>query len=82
MNPKLIGLPRKLAGDRNQCPTCKRYFNSTSAFEKHRTGTIGSDRRCMTVPEMEARGMATNRAGFWMTKRRHTESILRPPVDT
>lgn len=56
----------KLTGDRNQCPTCRLYFNSTSAFDKHRTGTFGFDRRCLTAPEMEARGMTTNEAGFWV----------------
>ena len=28
----------KLTGDRNQCQACKEYFNSTHAFDKHRTG--------------------------------------------
>lgn len=56
----------KLTGDRNQCPTCRLYFNSTSAFDKHRTGAFGIDRRCLTAPEMEARGMTANEAGFWV----------------
>ncbi len=60
----------KLTGDRNQCPTCRLYFNSTYAFDKHRTGTFGVGRRCLTVPEMEARGMAVNNAGFWASETR------------
>jgi hypothetical protein len=68
-----------LRGDRNQCPACHCYFNSTTAFEKHRTGSYGVDRRCLTVPEMEDKGMVINEAGFWMTKSRPTESIPRSP---
>lgn len=68
-----------LRGDRNQCPTCGLYLNSTHAFEKHRTGTYGVDRRCLTVPEMEAKGMVINKDGFWMTKTRSTDSIPRSP---
>lgn len=59
----------KLRGDRNQCPTCNEFFNSTLAFEKHRTGKFGIDRRCRTVGEMEIKGMSKNDAGFWITKK-------------
>lgn len=58
---------KKLSGQRNQCPTCSEYFNSNAAFSKHRHGDFGIDRRCMTVEEMQAKGMAVNRAGFWVT---------------
>lgn len=54
-----------LRGDRNQCQGCKAYFNSTHAFDKHRTGEHGIDRRCMTVDEMKARGMVLGADGFW-----------------
>lgn len=57
----------KLTGDRNQCPGCGEYFNSTRAFDKHRIGDFGKDRRCATVSEMEAKGMAKNSSGFWVT---------------
>ncbi|ADC45141.1 hypothetical protein Rmet_6534 [Cupriavidus metallidurans CH34] len=63
-----------LTGDRNQCPTCRLYFNSTSAFDKHRVGTW-DDRRCLTVPEMEALGMAINKAGFWVGRPRSGNAI-------
>jgi hypothetical protein len=68
-----------LRGDRNQCPTCRLHFNSTHAFEKHRTGSYGIDRRCLTVPEMGAKGMVLNRDGFWVGSQRPEESILRSP---
>lgn len=55
-----------LKGNRNQCPTCHQYFNSTGAFEKHRTGTFGVNRRCMTPSEMEAKGMFLKPDGFWI----------------
>jgi hypothetical protein len=56
-----------LTGERNQCPTCELYFNSNAAFDKHRTGDHGKNRRCMTVEEMIAKGMAINSRGFWIT---------------
>jgi hypothetical protein len=55
-----------LRGDRNQCPGCSEYFNSTHAFEKHRAGVFGVSRRCLTPDEMSAKGMAKNAAGFWI----------------
>jgi len=59
----------KLTGNRNQCQTCKQYFNSNKGFEWHRTGEHGVDRRCMTVDEMLERGMSLNKAGFWITEK-------------
>jgi len=53
-----------LRGDRNQCPACSELFNSTHAFDKHRTGDM-NDRRCMTVEQMEKRGMVRGADGFW-----------------
>jgi hypothetical protein len=57
----------KLSGDRNQCPGCGEFFNSTFAFDKHRTGAFGKDRRCLTVAEMQDKGMDRNAAGFWIS---------------
>ena len=70
-----------LRGDRNQCPACGEYFNSTFAFDKHRTGVFGAikrkggplvstsaDRRCLGAREMLESGMSRNSAGFWITK--------------
>ena len=59
-----------LRGDRNQCTVCGEMFNSSSAFERHRTGSYGkpgvpSKRRCLTVPEMLAKGYEKNAAFFW-----------------
>jgi hypothetical protein len=56
----------RLTGDRNQCQGCKEFFNSTTAFDKHRTGQHGVDRRCLDEPEMLSKGMAKNSAGFWV----------------
>lgn len=55
-----------LTGQRNQCPGCGKYFNSNLAFDKHRTGSHGIDRRCKTDEEMINAGMAVNAAGFWI----------------
>lgn len=54
----------KLSGDRCQCRSCGRYFNSTSAFDKHRVGAYSGDRRCLTDIEMSGRGFRTNKRGF------------------
>ena len=60
---------RTLTGDHNQCPTCGQYFNSTFAFDKHRIGAFGVDRRCMTVAEMEKAGMCLNATNWWISER-------------
>lgn len=61
----------RLTGQRNQCQGCKEYFNSNTAFDKHRTGKhCNQTRRCMTPEEMMAKGMLKNAAGFWITEAR------------
>ena len=58
----------KLSGDRNQCQSCKLYFNSTAAFDKHRHGTFTPpQRRCLTIIEMVEKGMDKNAKGFWIS---------------
>ena len=54
----------KLTGNRCQCPTCGDYFTSTRAFDRHRIGQFGNDRRCLTAGEMDAAGFARNARGF------------------
>ena len=56
---------KKLSGNRNQYPTCGKYFNSNGAFEKHRVGQHGVDRRCMTTSEMLEAGMILGEDEFW-----------------
>lgn len=58
----------KLGSQRNQCQGCKQYFNSNKAFDKHRTGKHGVNRRCLTPEEMTAKGMLVNKDGFWITE--------------
>jgi len=58
---------KRLRGDRNQCQGCKEFFNSGYAFDKHRHGTHGLDRRCLTSTEMKAKGMSIKEDGFWIT---------------
>lgn len=66
--------PQKLSGDKNQCPTCHQYFNSTKAFDLHRTGQFGlsGDRRCLSTSQMESIGMRLGASGFWVSKPRQT----------
>lgn len=64
----------QLGGDRNQCQGCKEFFNSTAAFDKHRTGEFGVSRRCRSEQEMKDKGMARNSSGFWITEPRQIET--------
>ena len=59
---------KKLTGNRNQCSGCNQYFNSNGAFEKHRIGHHGVDRRCMTPDEMIKAGMVIREDGFWIAE--------------
>lgn len=58
----------RLTGDHNQCPTCREYFNSSAAFDKHRYGDFSIGRFCLPEWEMWCRGMRRNASGFWVTK--------------
>jgi hypothetical protein len=69
-----------LSGDRNQCQGCKAYFNSTFAFDKHRTGDHGKDRRCLTADEMTDKGMSRNAAGFWISSAMPESAIHKEPA--
>ena len=60
---------RQLNGDHNECPTCGQYFNSTFAFDKHRIGAFGKDRRCMTVEQMVEAGMVKNAGDWWISQK-------------
>ena len=71
----------KLTGDRNQCRMCGEAFNSTSAFDKHRVGEFGVDRRCRTAVEMREIGMVLRDNGFWVGSVRDVDTIPRVPVD-
>ena len=57
----------KLKGDKNQCQGCREYFNSMYAFDKHRVGKHGVDRKCLTTYEMTELGMFVNVQGFWVS---------------
>lgn len=70
-----------LKGDRNQCQGCKEYFNSNGAFEKHRTGQYGVDRRCRTPEELLALGCSVNAKGFWITSKRPEHLNIREIED-
>lgn len=65
----------KLTGSRNQCGGCRQYFNSNTAFERHRVGKHGEDRRCLTPEEILEKGWIKNPAGFWITEARPADSL-------
>ncbi len=61
------GIPRRrLREDRNQCPACQEYFNSSKAFEQHRAGLFDGTRRCLTVVEMQAKNLGKTEDDFWL----------------
>ena len=63
----------RVGSSRNQCRGCGQYFNSNSAFEKHRTGKFNESRRCKTPEEMQASGMHLNKDGYWASEPRDLE---------
>ena len=71
---------KTLSGDRNQCQGCREYFNSTHAFDKHRTGEHGKNRRCLTADEMEAKGMSKNSKGFWIGSVNPMDYVMSVPM--
>ena len=62
-------MKRTLTGQHNQCAACHEYFNSNAAFDKHRIGEFGLNRRCATVEEMRNKGMSLNATGWWVTEK-------------
>lgn len=54
----------------SHCSTCHEDFNSDAAFDMHRTGRFGIDRRCKTPDEMHRAGQERNKAGRWVTRPR------------
>ena len=70
----------KLTGQRNQCPTCSKYFNSNYAFDKHRVGAFEqrkkngvvtpSTRRCASESEMHSMGMSISSTGWWISSKK------------
>lgn len=79
---------RALTGDRNQCAGCGEFFNSTVAFEKHRTGEHANNgRRCLSPDEMSEKGMSKSSDDFWITKPFGNDAwsksvIVQQPPDT
>lgn len=68
---RLEGQRKRFSGDKNQCPTCHHYFNSSLAFGRHRVGEFNpNSRRCLTPEEMRAKGMSISNSGFWITAAR------------
>jgi hypothetical protein len=58
----------RLTGSRCRCAGCGEHFNSVSVFDRHRVGDwqdSGARRRCLSVPEMQARNWSQNASGFW-----------------
>lgn len=48
--------PAGAHGAVSECSVCFLVFCGVGGFDAHRTGKYGVSRRCLTVPEMEAKG--------------------------
>jgi len=55
----------KVGNSRCQCIGCDEYFNSVSAFDKHRVDALCETRRCLTPKEILRVGLSLNAAGYW-----------------
>ncbi len=63
------------------CTACGCGFSSITSFEMHRVGQFAgagrpSTRRCLSVAEMRAKGMALTRRG-WTTGREYSREFTR-----
>ncbi len=57
---------RRLQGHHCQCASCGEQFNSTTAFDRHRVGRPGVDRRCLSEFEMRLVCMSISSTGWWI----------------
>jgi hypothetical protein len=51
----------------NQCSGCGEIFESIYAFDYHREGEYGKNRRCLEIEEMLSKGMKKNRFQRWVS---------------
>ena len=65
MSPRHSKAPIAVGAMRNQCVGCGAMFRSVSAFDLHRVGRFGVDRRCRTEPDMLAAGLVQGIGGDW-----------------
>lgn len=59
------------------CASCHESFTSDTAFDEHRVGAFGVDRRCLTPDEMSDSGILRDRRGYWMSSRGSDPETLR-----
>jgi hypothetical protein len=58
----------RLAGEYEcACPTCRRVFASEEAFDLHRVGDHGKNRKC--AENLDAQGLTTDSKGRWRRAR-------------
>lgn len=66
---------RRLTSSRCLCRGCGEYFNSVRAFDRHRVWASPTCRRCLSVYEMQRKGMCVNGDQFWITEPRHKHRV-------
>ena len=63
-----------LTGKQAQCTGCGAHFSTDRLFDRHRRGGYAKPgewqgkRRCLTAPEMQAKGWRINVRGVWVGK--------------
>ena len=63
------------AKPKNFCRECGKDFRSTWGFERHRVGSfVPLNRRCLTVPELIAKGYDLDAYGRWYDVKRAIEA--------
>src|SRR5450432_2455359 len=76
-NPRDPMLP--FGSDKCRCSACHEYFNSSSAFAKHRQGDYSGpqSRYCLTAEQMAAKGWSRNATGHWITAKKPAGTFTR-----
>lgn len=55
-------MPEPLTGNDCKCTVCNRIFSTERNFDRHRQGTIGTDRHCVDPSTV---GLVLNYRGRW-----------------
>ena len=63
-----------------ECIGCLRLFRGVPAFDAHRTGRHGGNRRCMTDAEMIAAGLALDEREVWAWVGEIGRPRQKPPI--
>lgn len=63
-----------------ECVGCESLFLGVPAFDSHRVGRHGIDRRCATPDEMRAAGLGQDDRGVWVGASEVGKPRQKPPI--